>query len=1043
MKAKLPSGILLPKNMHFLLQPPVLFTMVVIFLGTHSSQAQTTRQDSLKLKRDSTRKSLQDSIFQLDEVEVSTGYQTLPKERATGSFEVIDQKLFNRNISTNVLDRLDGLFAGATFGLNSRNPLNDRRYFYPSEPYMIQVRGQNTFNGEFRPLIVLDDVIYEGDVRNLNPNDVKEIYLLKDASATSIWGTRAGNGVLVIRTKRPESGQDTRIGLSSNFTLTEKPNLFALPEMSSSDFIDYEHSLFNRGYYDNTINDTWSYPTISPVVELLDRIRKHTLDSAKTWEQINAFRHIDVRSDYMKYIYRPQMRQQYAIDLSGGTPQSGYLISAGFDKNLNQLVTSDDRRLTLRSVVNLQPLKRLQIQSTISYAKSTANSNGTQSPVAYGTLYSGGGKTFWPYLQLADANGNPLVVDAVTYRKSYRDSAGYGHLLNWDYIPLKELDKNKEVANLQDLLLNVSANYRFGASWTVKANYAYELTNTQIEDWTGLGSYAMRETINIYSQWNSRAVTKRPIPLGDQINYLYEKIKASTFRMQVNFEQEWDSQHQLSAIAGAERRETSTTQNGYTMYGYNWDNLSYQPVDFAGTYPLLNMPYGGQRINNSSEFFMESLLDRYLSAYANAAYTYHRRYTISASGRQDASNIFGQHSNQRWTPLWSSGLAWKLSDEDFYHCGLLPYLKLRMTYGYSGQSVNSQSAIPVIYHQGSSFLTGLPYASITSPPNPGLRWQKTGILNAGIDFNSRNNRLSGSVEWYTKHAVDLISQGPTDPTTGFSSVTLNSASITGHGLDITLNSNNIKNKFFDWQSAILFNYNKDVVKKYYYKPSYARDYVYSGTTVNPVKGKDLRALFAFPFAGLEHETGDPLGYLNGEISKNYRSMLLGPMENLKYMGSSIPLSNATLRNTFTYRKLSLSFSIQAKLGYSFFREGFNDYAAAVYWDGHKDYATRWQQPGDEAFTNVPSVAYPLNYYRSEFYKKSDALVVKGDHIRVQDIALSYMIDDIPYIRSLQINAYINNLNILLWRANKLGIDPVYGDALPAPRTFSMGIHANF
>lgn len=978
----------------------------------------------------------------LEEVEVSTGYQTISKERATGSFEVVDNKLFNRGISTNVMDRLDGLVAGANFDLTKSYRWRDQGYFLPQVTYMMQVRGQNTFTGEIRPIIVLDNVIYEGDPRNINPNDVKDIHVLKDAAATSIWGTQAGNGVVVITTKRPSETGKPSIGFVSNFTHVAKPDLYALREMSSSDFIDYEQWLFDKGFYDGMINDTWSYPTVSPVVELLNSVREGDLEMDVAQRQIDGFRDKDVRQDYLNHVYRPQALQQYALTINGGNQSAGYLLSAGYDNNKLQLVTSNNDRLTLRSAVNVNLTEKLSLKASISYAKSRANSNGTFSPIAYGTLYSGGGKSNWPYLRLVDDEGNPALVDAVAYRKLYRDTAGNGNLLNWQYRPLAELDQSRQHIAVQDILMSGDLGYAFTPNWSAVLLYTYQKGNTEIEDWHGVGSYAMRENINIYSQWDDNGVRQRPYPLGDRMDRMYETKQSHTLRLQAKYAGRWNDDQELNAIIGAEQRQITTTNNGNTLLGYNRQNLTYQPVDFAGYYPLYNQAFGGQRIPNVAEFYMDDLLNRYLSAYANASFTYRNRYILSGSFRQDASNVFGQRSNQRWTPLWSAGAAWKLSDEPFYRVSWLPSLKLRLTYGYSGQAITTQAAIPIIYYQGTSALTGLPQASITTPANPDLRWQKTATLNGAVDFATRNNRISGSVEWYRKWSKDLLSRSPVDPTTGFNSLTVNAGSIAGKGLDITINTENIRTPDFAWQSTWLSNYNRNIVTDYYAAPLYARDYVLSGNTLNPVKGRDLNGLYALPFAGLNPETGDPMGYLDGEESMDYRNILLGTPESLLYFGSSIPAHVATLRNSFSYRSWSISVNLQAKLGYHFFRNGFSDHSAATYWQTHRDYALRWQKPGDEAFTHVPSLSYPLNSNRSEFYKRSEVLVEKGDHIRIQDVAISYAMSQFAGFKNVQINAYCSNLNILIWKATKLDIDPLYENALPYPLSISIGIRAN-
>lgn len=246
----------------------------------------------------------------MEDVVVSTGYQQIPKERATGSFAVIDNKTLNMQIGTNILDRLNGVASGILFPQKLNGP-------------GILVRGLSTIQGPATPLIVLDNFPYEGDIANINPNDVENITILKDAAAASIWGARAGNGVIVITTKKGRFNQPLRVTLNANITSAAKPDLFAVPQISSSDFIDVEQFLFSKGYYNAEINSFYRTP-LSPVVELLVKKSTGQLTAAEADAQINAYRNHDIRSDYYNYVYRSQLNQQYSVNLSAGSGNIAY-----------------------------------------------------------------------------------------------------------------------------------------------------------------------------------------------------------------------------------------------------------------------------------------------------------------------------------------------------------------------------------------------------------------------------------------------------------------------------------------------------------------------------------------------------------------------------------------------------------------------------------------------------------------------------------------------------------------------------------------------
>ncbi|QNK61104.1 SusC/RagA family TonB-linked outer membrane protein [Pedobacter sp. PAMC26386] len=964
---------------------------------------------------------------------VSTGYQEIPKERATGSFEKVDNALFNRSVTTNVLDRLDGITTSILF--NKRSVQGKQKY--PS------IRGISSLSGSEgqNPLVVIDNFPYDGDVNNINPNDVESISILKDAAAASIWGTKAGNGVIVITTKKGKFDQPLKISLNSNVTITQKPNLFYLPVIKSTDFIDIEQYLFKNGAFVGYVNQMFG--NLSPVVQILDQQDKGQISPTDATNQINALRGGDTRTDYMKYLYRKSVNQQYALNISGGSKQISYYLSGGFDKNMNSLVTSDNNRLSFRSNVTIRPVKNLEIETGIQYTETKDKEIGSQFPIAYGNL-----NYLRPYIKLKDDNGNPLEVDAspIYLIKSYRDTVGGGRLLDWHFRPLAELNKSSNTTTLRDVLLNVGAKYKINGIFNASIKYQYERNTGQNVDWEGLGSYYTRDQINYYSDWTP-AVVKRAIPIGDIIQTTNLNQASYDARAQLDANKTWNTIHQLTAIAGVEIRQNHNWSQGNRVYGYNGNTLSTQAVDYATPQVVLAGNDSPALIPRSDDFI--DLTNRYTSIFANAAYTFKRRYTLSASIRKDETNFFGVESNQKGTPLWSTGLAWDISKESFYDSGLLPFLKLRATYGYNGNAIPGQSPRPVIsYIKFPNPITQLTYASVLNPPNPGLRWENVRVINLGVDFALRNNRLSGNIEYYDKLSTDVISTIPTDQGSGVLTVKKNAANLHGRGIDVNLTSFNIQSPSFSWVSNLLFSHNRVIVSKYLLPPNLPDLVNYNGTAnINPVQGQDLNGLYTFKWAGLDPLTGDPQGYVNGKISKDYNA-LTNPtsINDLDYQGSATPTYYGAFRNTFTYKSFSISANILYKFGYKFKKPvlSYTDlYTNGFAQTGSDEYTNRWQKPGDETITNVPSVSYPANSLRDLFYKNSSATIENAANIRLQDINLSYTINRPNiYFKNLRLYANMNNLGII-WKATKTSYDPDYVLNIPNPRSLTFGLSANF
>ncbi|WP_313262747.1 SusC/RagA family TonB-linked outer membrane protein, partial [Sphingobacterium multivorum] len=247
----------------------------------------------------------------IDEVSVvSTGYQTLPKERVTGSFVQLDNVILNRRVSTGILDRIEDIVPGLLFSKNNSN-LNFYSFQSP-----ITIRGQSTIMGNANPLIVVDNFPYDGDINSINPNDVETITVLKDAAAASIWGSRAGNGVIVITTKKGALEQPVRVSFNSNITVGGKPDLFYQPQMTSADFIDVEKMLFSQGYY-TPFETSGAGQALTPVVELLIAKRDKLISEQEADAAIESYKNYDTRNDLKKYALRNSLSQQYALSLSG------------------------------------------------------------------------------------------------------------------------------------------------------------------------------------------------------------------------------------------------------------------------------------------------------------------------------------------------------------------------------------------------------------------------------------------------------------------------------------------------------------------------------------------------------------------------------------------------------------------------------------------------------------------------------------------------------------------------------------------------------
>ncbi|MBL1410816.1 SusC/RagA family TonB-linked outer membrane protein [Sphingobacterium faecale] len=958
-------------------------------------------------------------------IAVSTGYQSLSPERTTGSFAKVDNKLFNRQVSTDVISRLKGIAPSILF---------DERSALSSTP-KLTIRGMSTIFGNAEPLVVVDGFVYDGDIQNINPNDVEDIDILRDAGAASIWGVRAGNGVIVITTKRGKANEPMQVEVGSNVTFLSKPNRYYQTRMNPSDMVDVEIMLFNNDHFKDDLANTTTFPFLTPVVEILAAQKAGSITEAEATRQIDLYRKQNIWDEIDRYLYRTGVNQQHNLNMKGGTDKYRYYFSAGYDNNKsNQAPVSFDR-LTLNAQQIFNPIKNLEITTGINYTQS--QNSGNNISINTGKNYNA---------RLKDDDGNHLPL-GTNYRTSFVNEAEDKGLLNWQFIPLDEVNLQNNRKKQMENRLKGGIKYAFIPSLSAEASYQYQRQNNNDRNLLNINTYSVRDLINRYSSVTPTEV-KRNIPLGSTVSFTNRVQQSHTGRFQLNYNQTFDK-HNITAIGGFEVRQMTIDGDYHKIYGYVESTGVSSAVNYVSGY--LQYPSGYGTIDRGQG--VVGIIDRFRSWYSNLSYTYNDRYTISGSTRIDQSNLFGVDANQRSVPLWSIGGKYLISKEDFYQWDAVPSLSVRATYGYNGNLDNSITAYTTARVESLAFFTTGKRARIVTPPNANLQWERTGIFNLGVDFGTKNSRITGSIDYFSKKNNDLIGQITVDPTVGMQSYRGNYASTKGQGLDLLINTVNITNTRFNWTTQFLYSYATDEVTKYDIEPTTYTLYVdqsVDGHPLNytPVIGRPLFGIYSHDWAGLDPATGSPRGYLEGEPSTDYitinRSIADDPIGMLNYHGRALPPHFGAIRNTFSYHDVSLSFNITYRFGH-FFRRSSLSYSSLYGYNGHPDYTLRWKKPGDELMTDVPAMAYPADANADSFYAQSEIMIERGDHIRLQDINLSYYLQTLPFLNKLVNSAslfiYGNNL-ALLWTANDKGIDPDFPTHRPI-RTFAVGFRANF
>ncbi len=978
------------------------------------------------------------------EVSVSTGYQIISKERATGSFATVSNEILRERVSTNIIDRIDGVASGVIF---------NRGVSGTTSAYLstgnLTIRGLSTL-GEgsiASPLVVLDNFPYHGDINNINPNDIEQITILKDAAAGSIWGAKAGNGVIVITTKKAKFNERPKIQFQHNTHIFDKPDLYYVPQMPTSEYIDLEIDLFDKGHFDNAILSTSpsaSSAEISPVVTLLAAARAGTVDRTEAMRQIDQYRGYDIREDWLKYKYRNQVNQQYALQLTGGGNLFNYYISGGYDKNLEGIRGNDHERLSLLSRSEIKPSDRMNIQLSLSYVNQRRNTFGTSN---FETTISGKR----PYMRLADEDGTPIALPNV-YSTRFLDGLSAENYLDWQYKPLDELRLNDNTTSGIDLTAGIMISYRIADGLDLSSRYQFQQYQTLNRDHSPVESYRSRDLINLYTKpgdsWDKSAV-----PYGGILDLTRSSLQSHQWRGQLSY-QKRHGFAEVMALGGAEVSERRISSDRNRTYGYNDDLTTASSVDLINPYPTST----GIEAKIPTYFGIDEEASRFVSLFANGSVEFYDRYSLTASLRKDASNLFGVETNNRWKPLWSVGGKWRLSSERFYDFAALPELSLRATYGHQGNINNAIAAVTTILYSsavhGDFRLNNFPKALVNNFPNPDLRWENVGTVNVAVDFATKRSKVNGSLEYYSKRASDIIVQDPVDPTTGVgNSIRRNAGKLHTYGLDLILNSSILKKGDFSWKNTFIFSWNDNKVVKYDLTPTSVTTLINDGYYLQPTVGKRAYTLVSYPFAGLNPLTGAPRGYVDGQISEDYRSITgTGTkISDLIYGGSSRARFYGGFRNALSWKDVSLAFNLTYSLGHYFRVPALSSYG---FYEGvsirnpvlsfYDEYLSRWQKPGDELYTSSPSLEYPADT-RESFIRATEPYIENAGVIKLQYINLSYSLEKFKYawLPATNCRLFLSASDLgIIWKGTKRKIDPDTRQQ-PLPRNFSFGLNIGF
>lgn len=1035
---KVGQGTITDYNGHFSLKVPAgTKKLTVSYVGYESkviTLTASTNDYSIQLPADS--KSLSEVVV--------TGYQKIDRRKLTASVSQL-------NISdeaVGAVKNIDQALAGQIAGLSSVSASGA-----PGAPVKIRIRGTASINGVQEPLWVLDgipmegnevpavdnlndiDDIYQTSIAGLNPSDIDNITVLKDAAATAIYGARAANGVIVITTKKGKEGRPV-INFSTKLTYSPKISIDRLNLLNADEKVGLELDLLNSNY---TYREHKG-----GVANILDELGEFNAYKTGGWDALSATAQArinqlrTINTDWNDILFRSVLNQEYNASISGGSDRSHYYASTGYYKELGVVKGVENNRynVTLKSDFRINKILKLGLSVFANQRKQDSymtDTGGFTNPVYYSRRAN-------PYFQPYNADGGYNYDHNVQGRENEAP----------DFNIFEENTNTSKERIDRSVMAIFDAEFQFNKYLKLTTQFGYQYDNYTIDRYAGQESYAMRKAKE-YASYTIDGVKRTILPDGGMTRKTQSNANQWTWKAMLEWNRRLADIHDVELMAGTEVRHTETETLTSTAYGYDARTLTTQPVLFpteniARQYPL------------HEETHLENA---YVSWFATGSYTLLYRYTLGASVRFDGSDVFGVAKKYRYLPLYSVSGLWRAKEEKFLrNVKWLSELSLRASYGIQGNIDKNTSPYLIGTFQKTTILPGSVETVISAEtaPNPDLKWEKTSNINLGLDLALLKNRIHLSVDYYYRKSTDLISSRKLPLETGFAYTSVNWASMKNSGWEIGLNTQNIKTKNFSWTTSLNLGFNTNEVLN----ETVAENSTYPGR-----EGYPVGALFAYKTAGLDSD-GYPLFVAkDGSIQTATEFFQLNrfgastltaeEQRNLyTYMGSEDPKCSGGLINNFEYKNWQLGINFMFNIGmkvrvqpsYSptYFDRGLNT---------NHDILNRWTSTNTN--TDMPALMVNTTERAAEYthfseystYSMFDTWVKNCTYWRLQSLRLGYKLPK-EWLQKVGINSASVSLegrNLLVFASNYDNyLDPeTMGNpyAQPIARSIIFGLNVNF
>lgn len=931
----------------------------------------------------------------------------------------------------------------------------------------IRVRGATSIYGSSKPLWVVDGVIMEdvvevsaddlssGDattlvssaIAGLNSDDIESFQILKDGSATSIYGARAMAGVIVVTTKKGKAGQ-SRVSYTGEFTYRMKPSYSNFNIMNSQDQMGVYQEMQQKGWLN--FSDVANARENGVYGKMYQMIAKGTF--LNTEDARNAYlREAEYRNtDWFDILFQDNIMQNHSVSISSGNEKANYYasLSALVDPGWSRQSKVNRYTANVNATYNILKNLSLNMITSGSYRKQRAP----------GTLASnidavnGEVKRDFDINPYSYALNTSRALDpSVYYTRNYAD-----------FNILHELENNMMDINLTDLKFQAEMKWKpvKGLELSALGAVKYQATSQEhhITDFSNQAmAYRTMPTTSIRDK-NPFLYTDPDNPYSVPVTILpqggiYERsdynMLGYDFRGALSYNTVINEDHIVNVYAGTEVNEVNRHETWFRGWGLQYS---------MGEIPFYAYEVFKKGKEEGSDYYtMDNTHSRNVAFFGNLTYSYKGRYTLNGTVRYEGSNRLGRTTSSRWLPTWNVSGAWNIHEEKFFE-NLKPafsHATLRASYSLTadrGPSWVTNSRVVIASYNPWRPSSGVSESGlkISNLENSELTYEKKHELNIGLDLGFLDNRINLEGAWYKRNNYDLIGIINTQGIGGEISKYGNVASMRSHGVELTLSTKNIMTKDFSWSTDFIYSHTTNKVTKL---ENHSRVIDMVTGTGFAMEGYPVRSIFSIPFNGLNNE-GLPT-FKSQDDESTVSGVYFQERDNLdflEYSGSADPTDMGSLGNIFTYKNFRLNVFITYSWGNVIrmdpvFRKSYSDLSSMP-----KEYRNRWVIPGDEKYTSIPTIASVRQSkndsnlgiaYNS--YNYSTARIADGDFIRMKEISLSY---DFP--KSLISNWKLSNLSLKLQATNlfliyadkKLnGQDPEFfntgGVAAPVPKQFTL------